>query len=123
LVHLKKVTSPMPWLSWHGVGGRGCRGPSASTPWPAILFDPEYFPSVGLIDTVVNIDHLRPYKRRPPQLGSSEEGDQPDASVGLIDTVVNIDHLRPYKRRPPQLGSSEEGDQPDALAIVARGGR
>ena len=40
---------------------------------------PEYFPSVGLIDTVVNIDHLRPYNRRPPQLGSSEEGDQPDA--------------------------------------------
>ena len=35
----------------------------------------------GLIDTVVNIDHLRPYKRRPPQLGSSEEGDQPDALV------------------------------------------
>jgi hypothetical protein len=27
----------------------------------------------GLIDTVVHIDHLRPYKRRPPQLGSSEE--------------------------------------------------
>ena len=58
---------------------------------------PKYFPSLsvhlsvelqvppetrfGLIDTVVNIDHLRPYKRRPPQLGSSEEGDQPDALV------------------------------------------
>ena len=35
----------------------------------------------GLIDNVVNIDHLRPYKRQPPQLGSSEEGDQPDALV------------------------------------------
>ena len=58
---------------------------------------PKYFPSLsvhlsvelqvppetrfGLIDTVVNIDHLLPYKRRPPQLGSSEEGDQPDALV------------------------------------------
>ena len=35
----------------------------------------------GLIDTVVNIDRLRPYKRRPPQLGSSEEDDQPEALV------------------------------------------
>ena len=35
----------------------------------------------GLIDTVVNIDRLRPYKRRPSQLGSSEEDDQPEALV------------------------------------------
>ena len=35
----------------------------------------------GLIDTVVNVDRLRPYKRRPSQLGSSEEDDQPEALV------------------------------------------
>ncbi len=35
----------------------------------------------GLIDTVVNIARLRPYKRRPPQLGSSEEDDRPEALV------------------------------------------
>jgi hypothetical protein len=35
----------------------------------------------GLIDTVVNIDRLHPYKRRPPQLGSSEEDDQSEALV------------------------------------------
>jgi hypothetical protein len=35
----------------------------------------------GLIDTVVNVDRLRPYKRRPPQLGPSEEDDQPEALV------------------------------------------
>ena len=35
----------------------------------------------SLIDTVVNVDRLRPYKRRPPQLGSSEEDDQPEALV------------------------------------------
>jgi hypothetical protein len=35
----------------------------------------------GLIDTVVNVDRLRPYKQRPPQLGSSEKDDQPEALV------------------------------------------
>ncbi len=35
----------------------------------------------GLIDTVINIDRLLPYKRRPPQLGSSEEDDQPEALI------------------------------------------
>ena len=35
----------------------------------------------GLIDTVVNIDSLRPYKRQPPHLGSSEEDDQPEVFV------------------------------------------
>ena len=35
----------------------------------------------GLIDTVVNVDRLRPYKRRPPQLGPSEEDDRPEALV------------------------------------------
>jgi hypothetical protein len=35
----------------------------------------------GLIDTVVNVDRLRSYKWRPPQLGSSEEDDQPEALV------------------------------------------
>ena len=35
----------------------------------------------GLIDTIVNVDRLRPYNRRPPQLGSSEEDDQPEALV------------------------------------------
>jgi hypothetical protein len=35
----------------------------------------------SLINTVVNVDCLRPYTRRPPQLGSSEEDDQPEALV------------------------------------------
>jgi hypothetical protein len=38
----------------------------------------------GLINEVVNVDRLRPYKRQPPQLGSSEEDDQPEA-LDIID--------------------------------------
>ncbi|MFN9898395.1 MAG: hypothetical protein ACK55Z_06270, partial [bacterium] len=35
----------------------------------------------GLIDPVVNVDRLRPYRRRPPRLGPSEEDAQPEALV------------------------------------------
>ena len=35
----------------------------------------------GLIDTVVNVDRLRPYKQRPPDLGPSEEDAQPEALI------------------------------------------
>ena len=35
----------------------------------------------GLIDPVVNVDRLRPHKRRPSRLGPSEENVQPEALV------------------------------------------
>jgi hypothetical protein len=35
----------------------------------------------GLIDTVVYVDRLRPYKQRPPDLGPSEEDAQPEALI------------------------------------------
>jgi hypothetical protein len=35
----------------------------------------------GLVDPVVNVNRLRPYKRPPPRLGPSEEDAQPEALV------------------------------------------
>jgi hypothetical protein len=35
----------------------------------------------GLIDAVVNVERLRPYKRRPAHLGPTEEAQQPEALV------------------------------------------
>ncbi len=35
----------------------------------------------GLIDTVVNVHRLRPYKQRPTDLGPSEEDSQPEALI------------------------------------------